>query len=98
MPHKIKPAVLLFAVLSIDAPSLVAQKAGFVSFDAQHGLVLTPPSIVHSSGKDSVDRELTARLEQIGFTGNIEATLEQRLGSPIDAKRANLGRLLWFDT
>src|SRR6476659_3573199 len=47
---------------------------------------------------DSLDRELTARLQQLGFSGKIAGTLEQRLGRPVDPARANLGRLLWFDT
>jgi len=47
---------------------------------------------------DSLDQELSARLGQLGFTGRIEATLEQRLGRHVDQRRANLGRLLWFDT
>ncbi len=47
---------------------------------------------------DFLDRTLTTRLRQLGFTGDIESTLDQRLGRPLDAARANLGRLLWFDT
>ncbi|HEU5182190.1 MAG TPA: cytochrome c peroxidase [Candidatus Polarisedimenticolia bacterium] len=45
----------------------------------------------------SLDRELTRALERAGFTGRIESTLETRLGRPIDAPRANLGRMLFFD-
>src|SRR4051812_14665721 len=48
--------------------------------------------------KDLPDRELSTRLKQLGFTGNIQATFEQRLGRAVDPARANLGRLLWFDT
>jgi len=47
---------------------------------------------------DAIDQYLVERLQRLGFTGNIEATLEQRLGRPVDAARANVGRLLWFDT
>jgi cytochrome c peroxidase len=47
---------------------------------------------------DSLDVDLTATLRQLGFTGRIESTLEQRLGRHLDNRRANLGRLLWFDT
>src|SRR5262245_29061757 len=47
---------------------------------------------------DLLDKQLSSRLRQLGFTGKIEATLEQHLGRPIDRPRANLGRLLWFDT
>ena len=48
--------------------------------------------------EDALDQQLIARLEQLGFTGKIEASLEQRLGRPVDPARADLGRLLWFDT
>jgi cytochrome c peroxidase len=47
---------------------------------------------------DYLDRELTTRLRQFAFTGSIEETLDQRLGRQLDNKRANLGRLLWFDS
>jgi cytochrome c peroxidase len=44
-----------------------------------------------------LDSALAAALKQAGFTRNIQATLEGRLGRKIDKKLANLGRLLWFD-
>jgi len=47
---------------------------------------------------DALNRELTAELQEFGFTGRIQYTLEDRLGRRIDPKLANLGRLLWFDT
>lgn len=46
----------------------------------------------------AIDRALVKRLEQLEFTGTIGDTLERRLGRPVDPARANLGRLLWFDT
>ncbi len=48
--------------------------------------------------RDSLDQELVARLQQLGFTGRVESTLERRLGRHLENKRADLGRLLWFDT
>src|SRR5436309_3761773 len=48
--------------------------------------------------EDALDQQLIARLQQLGFTGKVEASLEQRLGRPVDPARADLGRLLWFDT
>jgi cytochrome c peroxidase len=45
-----------------------------------------------------LDQKLTARLQQLGFTGKIQDSLQQRLGRPLDPARAKLGRLLWFDT
>lgn len=49
-------------------------------------------------GGSSVDQALITRLRQLGFTGNIESTLERRLGRRIDKKLAELGQSLWFDT
>jgi cytochrome c peroxidase len=46
----------------------------------------------------SLNRELSAVLAQLGFTGRIEGTLEERLGRPIDHRLADIGRMLWFDT
>jgi cytochrome c peroxidase len=46
----------------------------------------------------TLDDELTARLRELGFTGRIAETLERRLGRRLDPRRADLGRLLWFDT
>jgi len=48
--------------------------------------------------QDPLDRALSDRLSELGFTGRVETTLEQRLGRHLNLKRANLGRLLWFDT
>jgi cytochrome c peroxidase len=52
----------------------------------------------HASAQEKLDDQLRSMLTAAGFTGRIESTLEQRLGRPIDAKLADLGRLLWFDT
>src|SRR5262245_27232642 len=43
------------------------------------------------------DRQLAAVLARAGFTGRIEATLDARLGRPVDRRLADLGRLLFFD-
>jgi cytochrome c peroxidase len=44
-----------------------------------------------------LDQQLTAVLHAAGFTGKLQASLETRLGRPIDPALANLGRLLFFD-
>ena len=44
-----------------------------------------------------IDTELSAALRRAGFTGQVESTLERRLGRPIDRRLADLGRLLFFD-
>jgi cytochrome c peroxidase len=59
-------------------------------------LLATPKS---SAGSDdrSLDLQLAVVLKQLGFTGRIEATLEQRLGRKVDPKLADLGRNLFHD-
>jgi cytochrome c peroxidase len=51
-----------------------------------------------NSGSDNLSGQLGAALRNVGFTGRIADTLEDRLGRHIDDKLANIGRLLWFDT
>src|ERR1051326_6929164 len=51
-----------------------------------------------ASTENALDEALADRLREAGFTGNIERDFYQRLGRPIDTARANLGRLLCFDT
>src|SRR6266545_6735513 len=62
------------------------------------GCVLVVTQRSAKADHDPLDQELSARLNELGFTGRIETTLEQRLGRHLDQRRANLGRLLWFDT
>ena len=50
------------------------------------------------SADTSLDKELASALADEGFTGNIANTLETKLGRRVDARLADLGRLLWFDT
>jgi len=47
---------------------------------------------------DELNQALLAKLQQFGFTGDIESTLERRLGRPINQKLAEIGHDLWFDT
>ena len=58
-------------------------------------LVINPPQ---TSADRSLDAQLTAVLNQHGFTGRINSTIEQRLGRNINNQLADLGRLLFFDT
>jgi cytochrome c peroxidase len=51
-----------------------------------------------AASQRAIDVELMARLRALGFTGSIATTLEPRLGRKVDARLADLGRLLWFDT
>src|SRR5437660_5158667 len=62
------------------------------------GCVLTVMQNSAKADHDSLDQELSAKLSELGFTGRIESTLNQRLGRHLDQRRADLGRLLWFDT
>src|SRR5262245_38660746 len=62
----------------------------------------SPSSVQHHliafSSASQLDQELLAVLQNDGFTGVIESTLERRIGHHIDNQLADLGRLLWFDT
>ena len=49
------------------------------------------------SEESALDVQLDGVLKLHDFTGNVEATLEQRLGRKINKKLADLGRLLFFD-
>ncbi|HEV8539354.1 MAG TPA: cytochrome c peroxidase [Bacteroidota bacterium] len=51
----------------------------------------------NAGGKGSLDAQLATVLASHEFTGAIESKFKQKLNRPIDQKRANLGRLLWFD-
>ena len=47
--------------------------------------------------EEALNAELRELLEDREFTGRIESTLEARLGRPVDARLAEVGRLLFFD-
>ena len=48
--------------------------------------------------KATLDQQLYAVLDEHGFTGAIESTLETRLGRQVDRQLAETGGLLFFDT
>ena len=63
-------------------------------FGAATRIVVATPD---GDGRDGVDQRLARVLENAGFTGRIELTLESRLGRRLDPTLATLGRLLFFD-
>jgi cytochrome c peroxidase len=53
---------------------------------------------VPADASDAVlDTALSVALTLLGYTGDIESSLEDRLGRPVDPALADLGRLIWFD-
>ncbi len=60
-------------------------------------LTLTLSAWLNGDQPTAMDAQLTAVLQQAGFTGRIASTLTTRLGRPLNPKLADLGRLLWFD-
>jgi len=72
---------------------LAVAVVGFVFAGAAASLAADPDR--HQSPR--VDELLRKELARAGFTGRIEASLEARLGRPIDFALADLGRLLFFD-
>ena len=83
-------------------PGPIVMNASFRVLVSAHGLcvalLLSAAPIGAGQPQDIIDQALTARLEELGFTGKIGSSIEQRLGRPIDRARAEAGRLLWFDT
>ena len=59
-------------------------------------ITLNSPTLADNNA--TLDGQLESALAQHGFTGQIESTLEQRIGHRIDNQLADLGRLLFFDT
>ena len=62
------------------------------------GLLAFTPKLSAQFAINPLDKTLVDELHRVGFTGRIESKLEERLGRPIDRQRAELGRLLFFDT
>jgi cytochrome c peroxidase len=46
---------------------------------------------------ENVDEALDRALRKVGFTGKFGSSIEQRLGRPLDQKKAALGQSLFFD-
>jgi len=46
---------------------------------------------------ERLNSELRRSLNKAGFTGRVEASLEARLGRPLDPNKIEVGRLLFFD-
>jgi cytochrome c peroxidase len=72
----------------------------FVALTVGLVVISQQPSLEAAGGDNNeglVDSKLTTVLQNAGFTGNIEATLPARLGRPVDAQLADLGRLIYFD-
>jgi len=72
--------------------------AGFIALAAQMSIVASPRDERDRLPARALDVRLAKALDAAGFTGAIESTLERRLGRRINARLADLGRLLWFDT
>jgi len=82
----------------MNALKKLANRTGTALVLLSAGLVFLQECAAQGQDDKAVDQQLKARLKELGFSGNIEATLEQKLGHAVDPARANLGRLLWFDT
>lgn len=67
--------------------------AGFLCMSTAPALANEPSAV-----QGNVDQELERVLARVGFTGNVESTLLTRLGRQLDPQRAEIGRMLWFDT
>jgi cytochrome c peroxidase len=66
---------------------------GVLCLPASFAIARSPTAVQHD-----LDKELQRVLANAGFTGNVESTLQTRLGRRLDPRRAEVGRMLWFDT
>jgi cytochrome c peroxidase len=66
----------------VEAPEVVAP------------LLDAPPA---ARPRPTIDAQLRKALAEAGFTGMVEASLQTRLGRPLDPNKVELGRLLFFD-
>lgn len=62
------------------------------------GVVVLTPRTLATDSDDPLNEQLSAVLNQHGFTGRVGLSLEQRLGRKIDTKLAELGRLAFHDS
>ncbi|HEX6105367.1 MAG TPA: cytochrome c peroxidase [Gemmatimonadales bacterium] len=80
------PLLVLVAALGGCSDQTMLDPAGPESGTPQHALA-----------DGDLDARLAEALERAGFTGRIAATLETRLGRPLDHRLALAGRLVFFD-
>ena len=62
------------------------------------GVVVLSPGASATSTDHVLNDQLSALLDQHGFTGRVGLSLEQRLGRKIDNQLADLGRLAFHDS
>jgi cytochrome c peroxidase len=62
------------------------------------GVIVLTPRTSASSGDGALNEQLSAILSQLGFTGRVGLSLEDRLGRKIDNQLADLGRLAFHDS
>ena len=87
--------MILRSALRLTAVLAVVLSAGCIDTDPSR--VMAPADEPASVTVQEIDEELRSYLASLGFTGRVGATLEARLGRPVDVRLADLGRLLWFD-
>src|SRR5215469_13921818 len=65
----------------------------------QYGLVTLAliAAVGRAQKASQMDDQLASVLHDAGFTGTVGSSIEARLGRPINAQLANVGRLLFFD-
>jgi cytochrome c peroxidase len=82
--------------LMLASPLLLVSLTSCSGHDTQNNN-MQQDSNVADSAPGGLNDQLNSALSKNSFTGNIEQTLEQRLGRKVDPKLADLGRMLFFD-
>jgi cytochrome c peroxidase len=82
--------------MNYDIPDNFIRRAALYMIAATLILLAGLPRAWADDAK-SLDDQLSDVLARHGFTGAMEEKFQQKLGRQINEKRADLGRLLWFD-
>jgi cytochrome c peroxidase len=78
-------------------PLLLACVAFVACSDAVDEQLTAPAAASAAIVEADIDAALRSYLAQLGFTGRVQQTLEQRLGRRIDRQLADIGCMLFFD-
>ncbi len=91
--------IRIFSPNTLAARAFVALLLAACSSDRTTAPRLSEDVSLDAPGQSaSLDAQLSRVLARAGFTGRVDASLQHRLGRPLDPRLADLGRVLFFDT
>ena len=75
----------------------LGSRLGLTLIAVTAALGAAPALAAERDDEPDLNRQLELALRKAGFTGKVESTLTSRLGRPVNARLAELGRQLFFD-